>query len=123
MQNKGKGPFVFGSSAGPSVAVGPNQNQRPFSPSHTNSPFARPGSTDKEGISHSLGLSNNGESREVGDVLQKQNHSDRKRDDQMDPTRPNGDLGVVRLGTDACLEEYVPTDGGEQGNGLPPFDE
>ena len=59
----------------------------------------------------------------MGDVLQKQNHSDRRRDDQMDPTRPNGDQGVVRLGADACLEEYVPTDGEEQGNGLPPFDE
>ena len=59
----------------------------------------------------------------MGDVLQKQNHSDRRRDDQMDPTRPNGDLRVVRLGADAYLEEYVPTDGEEQGNGLPPFDE
>ena len=36
---------------------------------------------------------------------------------------PIGDLGVVRLGADACLEEYVPADAGEQGNGLPPFDE
>ena len=122
-QNKGKGPFVFSSSAGPSVTVGLNQNQKPLSPSHTNSPFTRPGSKGNEGISHSLGLSNNGESREVGDVLQKQNRTDRRRDDQMDPTRPNRDLGVVRLGADACLEEYVPTDGGEQGNGLPPFDE
>ena len=122
-QNKDKGLFVFGSSAGPSIAVGPNQNQRPFSPSHSNVPYVRPGSTDKEGLSRPFYLSNNGESREVGAVLQKQNHSDRRRDDQMDPTRPNRDLEVVRFGVNACLEEHVPTDGREQGNGLPSFDE
>ena len=120
--NKGKGPFVFSSSAGPSVAIGPNQGQKPLLPSHPNS-FTSLGSTGTGGLSHSSGLSRNGESTEVGDVLPKQNRADRRRDDQVDPARPIGDLGVVRLGADACLEEYVPVDAGEQGNGLPPFDE
>ena len=122
-QNKDKGMFVFGSSTGLSKVVGLNQNQRPFSPSQIKAPYVRPGTTDKEGISYSLCLSNYGKNREVGIVLQKQNHSNRGRDDQMDLTRANGDLGVVRLGADTCLEKYVPTNGGEQRARLPSFDE
>ena len=76
-QNKGKGPFVFSSSAGPSVAIGPNQSQKPLLPSHSNS-FTLLGSTGTGGLSHSPGLSRNGESREVGDVLPKQNRTDRR---------------------------------------------
>ena len=112
-QNKDKGMFVFGSSAGLSKVVGLNQNQRPFSPSQIKAPYVRPGTTDKEGISYSLCLSNYGKNREVGIVLQKQNHSNRGRDNQMDPTRANGDLGVVRLGADAWLPSFD-----EQGMGV-----
>ena len=59
----------------------------------------------------------------MGVVLQEQNHSNWRRDDQMDKARPNGDLGVVRFGADASLEKYVSIDEGEQRAGLPSFDE
>ena len=118
---KDKGMFVFGASVGPSKDVGLDQN--PFSFSKVATSEARPDITDKKGETNTLSFNNYGESREVGIILQEQNHTNQRRDDQMDKAGPNGDLGVIRFGADAGLEKYVSTDRGEQRAGLPSIDE
>nr|POE91698.1 hypothetical protein CFP56_34470 [Quercus suber] len=74
-------------------------------------------SKGKEGLSQSG--SKHGESRKLGAVLQRKNSPNRRRNNQVDQVGPNGDLGMVRLGVDAGLEEHVSVDGGEQRAGVP----
>nr|POE73708.1 hypothetical protein CFP56_66700 [Quercus suber] len=91
--------FVFGASAGPSKDFGPDQ--RFSSLNKAANTTARPVLTDKEKESSTLSFSKHGDNREVGVVLQGKDHSN------------------VRLGADAGLEEFAPTDGREQKGGLP----
>ena len=90
---KEKGTFVFGARAGPSKDVGLDQSS--FSFSKVARSEARLDITGKERESNTFTFNNYRESKEVGVVLQEQNHSNRRRDDQMDKIGPNGDLGVV----------------------------
>ena len=111
-RSKDKDLFVFGANASPLSDVGPAQ--RPCTPSFAAKVVTKQGLTDKARESNTLKIKNYGENREVGVVLQGKNHSDRRRDDQMDKAGSNGDLGMVRFGVNAGLEKHVPADGGEQ---------
>nr|POE71076.1 hypothetical protein CFP56_58432 [Quercus suber] len=63
-------------------------------------------------------VSKHGGSRKMGVVLQRQNSPNRGRNNQVDQARPNENLGVVRLGADAGMEEYFSVDGEKQKAGV-----
>lgn len=76
-----EGMFVFGASTSPSKDTGLSQS--PFSFSNVARSEARPEKMGKEGESNALGFSNHGENRKVGVVLQGQNCTNRRRDNQF----------------------------------------
>nr|POF19473.1 uncharacterized protein CFP56_61118 [Quercus suber] len=111
--------FTFGANSSPIKINGPYMS--PEGAVEGTRPSYKPGSVskEKEGISQSG--CKYGESKKLGNVLQKQNNTNRRRNYQVDQARPNGNLGMVRLGTDAGLEESFSVDGGEQRAGVPAF--
>ena len=54
----------------------------------------------------------------MGNLLQRENHPNRGRDNQMDKARPNRDLGMVRDRFDASLEKPFSTHGDKQEVGV-----
>lgn len=60
----------------------------------------------------------NGEKRKVGNLLQRENHPNRERNNQMDKAGPNRDLGVVRVGFNDSLEEHLSSHGDQHEVGM-----
>ena len=54
----------------------------------------------------------------MGNLLQRENHPSRGRDNQMDKARPNRDMGMVRDGLDDCLEKPFSPHGDQQEAGV-----
>ena len=119
--SKEKNLFVFSANAGP--LRDDRLDQRPCTFSIAAKAVTKPGITGNVWESNTLKFKNHGESREVGVVLQGQNRSNRRRDDQMDKVGSNGGLGMVQLGVDSGLEKHVSADGREQNSRLSSCDE
>ena len=62
--------------------------------------------------------SRDGEEGKLGNLLQRENHPSRERDNQMDKARPNRDLGMVRDGLDDSLEKHFSSHGDQQKVGM-----
>nr|POF03716.1 uncharacterized protein CFP56_06636 [Quercus suber] len=112
-QKKALGPasekerFTFGASSSPIKHNGSKVLPDVLLQDTRYKPASR--SKGKEGLSQSG--SKHGESRKLGAVLQRKNSPNRRRNNQVDQAGPNGDLGMVRLGVDAGMEEHVSVDG------------
>nr|POE80335.1 hypothetical protein CFP56_14098 [Quercus suber] len=103
--------FIFEASAGPLKLNGPSQG--PWLLTKTNEAEEVLKTKSEGAHSNALRKGNNGESRELGNFLQGQNHSDWRSNNTMDKAGSNGGMGVVRFGIDVSVEEYVPVNKGE----------
>lgn len=61
-----------------------------------------------------MNSSRDGERGKLGNLLQRENHPYKGRDNQVDKAGPNRDLGMVRDGFDACLGQPVSPHGDKQ---------
>ena len=61
----------------------------------------------------------NDDHKQLGNFLSRQSYSGGGGNDQMDQAGLDGDMGLVRLGVDVSLEEFVPSHRGEQEAGVP----
>nr|POF15825.1 hypothetical protein CFP56_35262 [Quercus suber] len=112
-----EGTFGFGKHSGNLTTSGPNPS--PFLFTSPSKPHVK---TKGKGVGTTSGirsLSHNGERREMGNLLQGEDYPNRGRDNQMDKTGSNGDLGVARNGFNGGLEESVSPHGDKQEIGLP----
>ena len=66
-----------------------------------------------------LGVHKNDDHEQLGIFLSRQSYSGRGGNDQVDQAGPDGGMGLVRLGVDDSLEEFVPSHRGEQEVGIP----
>lgn len=62
---------------------------------------------------------NNGESEQLGDLLQGENYFGGRRHNKVDKSRLDRNMGVVRHRIDASLEKSIPFDGDKQVGGIP----
>ena len=66
-----------------------------------------------------LGDNKNGNQGQLGNLLSRQSNSDKGGNNQVDQVGPDGGMGLVRLGVDDSLEEFVSSHRGEQEAGIP----
>ena len=85
--------FSFGGGSGFLNTSGPSST--PFLFSSPTNPYMKPKGKDVETLSRSTNSSQDGEWGKLGNMLQRENHPSRGRDNQMDKVGPNRDLGMV----------------------------
>nr|POF02675.1 hypothetical protein CFP56_38142 [Quercus suber] len=109
--------FKFGYSSG----LGAESKEGQAGPITPNKEIGAPGDTPVFRFGSSSTCQDHGtNTREVGDILQRENHSNRRHNDHHDQEGSYGNHGVVRMGVDASLEEHFPSDRAESQDRIPP---